>query len=39
MKLLLANPNATERVTRACAQLARAVALPDTSTRNGRSSE
>jgi len=30
MKLLLANPNATERVTRACAQLARAVALPDT---------
>jgi allantoin racemase len=30
MKLLLANPNATERVTRACAALARAVALPDT---------
>ena len=30
MKLLLANPNATERVTRACADLARAIALPGT---------
>ena len=30
MKLLLANPNATERVTQACAKLARAVALPGT---------
>jgi allantoin racemase len=30
LKLLLANPNATERVTQACAQLARAVALPGT---------
>ncbi len=30
MKLLLANPNATERVTLACAKLARAVALPGT---------
>lgn len=30
MKLLLANPNATERVTHACAELARAVALPGT---------
>lgn len=30
MKLLLANPNATERVTQACAKLARAAALPGT---------
>jgi allantoin racemase len=30
MKLLLANPNATEAVTKACADLARAVALPGT---------
>jgi allantoin racemase len=30
MKLLLANPNATETVTRACANLARAAALPGT---------
>jgi Asp/Glu/hydantoin racemase len=30
MKLLLANPNATEAVTRACADLARAAALPGT---------
>ena len=30
MKLLLANPNATESVTKACADLARAVASPGT---------
>ena len=30
MKLLLANPNATERVTHACAELARAIALAGT---------
>lgn len=30
MKLLLANPNATEAVTKACADLARATALPGT---------
>ncbi len=30
MKLLLANPNATEAVTKACADLARAVASPGT---------
>ena len=30
LKVLLANPNATERLTRACAELARAVARPGT---------
>ena len=30
MKLLLANPNATEAVTKACADLARAAASPGT---------